>query len=100
MIRTLKRIAPLQLGKILGVLYACMGLIFLPFFALMGVIGAFAQPNQEQMGAGAIAGGLMLGMGLLMPVMYGLFGFIFGALSAALYNLVARWVGGIQVEVE
>lgn len=39
-------------------------------------------------------------MGLLMPVFYGVFGFIFGAISAALYNLIARWVGGIQVEVE
>jgi hypothetical protein len=28
--RTVKRIASLQAGKMLGVLYACMGLIFLP----------------------------------------------------------------------
>jgi len=41
--RRIKRIASLQAGKMLGVLYACIGLIFLPFFALAGVASAFAQ---------------------------------------------------------
>ena len=31
---------------------------------------------------------------------YGVFGFIFGVISAAIYNLIARWIGGIEVEVE
>ncbi len=100
MTKTIKRIAPLQFAKISGVLYAAMALIFLPFFALMAVIGAFAPSNQEHAGAGAIAGGLMLVVGLLIPVVYGVLGFIIGAIGAAVYNLIARWVGGIQVEVE
>ena len=41
--RRIKRIAPLQAGKMLGVLYTCMGLIFLPFIALAALAGAFAQ---------------------------------------------------------
>jgi hypothetical protein len=45
--RTIKRIAPLQTGKMLGVLYACMGLIFLPIFMLAAAAGAFAQHAQE-----------------------------------------------------
>lgn len=100
MTRTLKRIAPLQCGKVLGVLYGCMGLIFLPFFALAGVAGAFAQHETNQGGAGAIAAGMMLGFGIMMPVIYGVMGFILGVITAALYNLIARWVGGIEVEVE
>ncbi len=39
-------------------------------------------------------------MGVLAPVMYGVFSFILGLLSAALYNVIARWIGGIEVEVE
>jgi hypothetical protein len=35
-------------------------------------------------------------MGILMPVIYGVMGFI----GAAVYNLVARWIGGIELEVE
>ena len=88
----------------LGVLYACMGLIFLPIFALAGIAGAFAQQAQQAQNAGAppaaLMGAMMFGFGIFMPVFYGLFGFIFGIISAAIYNLIARWIGGIEVEVE
>jgi hypothetical protein len=45
--RTIKRIAPLQAGKMLGVLYACLGLIFLPIFMLAAAAGAFAHMRKE-----------------------------------------------------
>ncbi len=34
-----------------------------------------------------------------MPVFYAIMGFIVGVLAAAVYNLVARWTGGLQFEV-
>ena len=37
--RRLKRIDPLQLGKMLGILYGILGLLFIPFFLLMSVMG-------------------------------------------------------------
>ncbi len=78
-----------------------MGLIILPFFAIFALVGVFAQSASENPGAaGAVAIGGMLLMAVLIPVMYGVFGFIFGALSAALYNVITRWIGGIEVEVE
>jgi len=27
-------------------------------------------------------------------------GFVFGVIAAAIYNIVAKWVGGIVIEVE
>ena len=42
----------------------------------------------------------MFAMGILMPVIYGVMGFIGGVIGAAVYNLVARWIGGIELEVE
>ena len=42
----------------------------------------------------------MFGMGILMPVIYGVMGFIGGIIGAAVYNLVASWIGGIELEVE
>jgi hypothetical protein len=99
--RTVKRIAPLQAGKMMGVLYACMGLIFLPIFMLAAAAGAFAQHAQGAQAAPAAAvAGIMFGMGIFMPVIYGVMGFIFGVIGGAIYNLVARWIGGIEVEVE
>ena len=88
----------------LGVLYGGLGLIFLPIFMLAGIAGAFAQSSQNAQGApglsSALTAGVMFGFGLFMPVFYGVMGFIFGIISAALYNLIARWIGGIEVEVE
>jgi len=88
----------------LGVLYACMGLIFLPIFMLAAAAGAFAQHAQgaeaSSTAPGVVVTGIIFGMGLFMPVIYGVMGFIFGVIGAAIYNLVARWIGGIEVEVE
>src|SRR4051794_31870455 len=102
--RRIKRIAPLQAGKMLGVLYGCLGLIFLPFFGLAGLAGVFAQHAQQARGKGwgpaAIAAGVMVFLGLMMPVIYAAMGFILGVVTAAIYNLVANWIGGIEVEVE
>jgi len=102
--RRIKWIAPLQAGKMMGVLYACLGLIFLPFIALAGVAGAFAQHAQQAQNApgppAALMAGIMFGFGIFMPIIYGVMGFVFGIIMAAIYNLIARWIGGIEVEVE
>jgi hypothetical protein len=101
MTHRLKRIAPLQAGKIFAVLYGCMGLIFLPFIALAAILGAFAQHAQStQTGPAVAIGGMLLGMGIAMPIIYAVMGFIIGLIGAALYNLIAGWVGGLEFEVE
>ena len=78
-----------QSAKFLGVLYLLFGLLFVPFFVLMDM---FAPE-----GAGFPFGTMFA---VAMPVMYGIFGVIGGAIGAALYNLVAGWVGGIEVELD
>jgi hypothetical protein len=37
---------------------------------------------------------------ILMPVIMGVFGFIFFAIFAAVYNGLAKWLGGFEVEVK
>ena len=83
------------MGKILGVLYGFMGLIFLPFFALMTVAGSQMPANQR---TGMMAFGI--GFALALPIISAVMGFIFGVIGAGLYNLVAGWIGGIEVDVE
>jgi hypothetical protein len=39
-------------------------------------------------------------MAIAAPIMYGLMGFVTGAISALIYNLIAGWVGGIEMELE
>ncbi len=103
MTRRIIRIAPLQAGKMMGVIHACMGLLFLPIFILAAMAGALAQHAQGLTAASAApaaVAGVVLAMGVFMPVIYGVIGFALGIIGAAVYNFIARWIGGIEVEVE
>lgn len=93
--RRLKRIAPLQLGKILAILYGIMGLLFIPFFLLIGMLSS-QVPDEQRVGMMAMSGGFAI----FAPIMYAIMGFILGVIGAAIYNLVAKWVGGIEFQVE
>jgi len=79
----------------LAILYGIMGLIFIPFFLLMTFVGS-QMPAQQRVGVMAFSAGFAI----FVPVIYAVIGFVFGALGAVIYNLVAKWVGGIEVEVE
>jgi hypothetical protein len=93
--RRIKRVAPLQLGKISGLVYAILGLLICPIFLLAFV---FAPAAQAQQRVGVMA--LGAGFALFLPVLYGIAGFVGGVVSAFIYNIIAKWIGGIEVEVE
>ena len=85
----------MSVGTTLGALYALLGLIGGALFALFAFIGGVASGNAEgALGAGI--GGIF--MAILLPVFYGIAGFIGGFLSAILYNLVAKFTGGISFD--
>jgi hypothetical protein len=96
----LRRLDPVSVARILGLLYACIGFIvgaFVSFFAAIGVLGhAFSR------GAGlGMIEGAFLGAGaiLLLPILYGVLGAMVGVIGAAIYNLIAGKVGGIELEL-
>ena len=99
----IRRIGVLSLAKIMGVLYAGLGLVIGICFALVTMLGGGAAMMGGQDG-GAAAGGLMMGMGLGMaiaaPIFYGLIGFIGGLLTGWLFNLSAGFVGGLEIETQ
>jgi hypothetical protein len=91
----IKSVGVLSVAKIMGMIYGCMGLIFAPMFLLIGLMGsALGQRNSS------LAGIFGVGFAVLMPVFYGVLGFIAGLIGALLYNLFARWVGGFELEME
>lgn len=95
-----KKIGVLSAGKVTGALYALVGLVFGAIFALFSLLGAAVGVASSQSSDALV--GLLFGVGsvVFLPIFYGALGFVFGLLTALLYNLVARFVGGIQVEVE
>jgi hypothetical protein len=91
----IKSVGVLSVAKILGLIHACLGLIFIPFFLLIGLAGTLAGGQRSP-----FAGIIGLVFAFLMPIFYGVLGFIMGAIGAALYNLFAKWIGGIEFQVQ
>jgi len=81
--KRITRIAPLQLGKVSAVLSA---LFSIPIALLLLVVSLLGPPEKAK----------PLALILAIPVFYILFGFLFMALVAWIYNQVAKWTGGIE----
>ena len=90
-----KSVGVMSVAKIMGLLYGCMGVIFIPFFLLVGLVGTFA--GQDKM---PFAGVLGIAFAIVMPILYGAMGFIMGAIGALLYNLLAKLIGGFELELD
>jgi hypothetical protein len=75
------------------------GLVLAAISILSAGIASMARDSGEQMPPffGALFG---VGAIVLLPIFYGVMGLVFGALGAAIYNLVAGAVGGIEVETQ
>lgn len=99
----INRIGVMSLAKLMGVMYAGIGLVFGALYALFAVLGGGAMMAMGG-GDGAMGGGMMMGMGLaaiiIAPIFYGLAGFIGGAISAFFFNLAAKYAGGLEIETQ
>lgn len=96
----IKRVGSLSLAKIAAVLYAGIGLLIGLVFSLIGMAGFAGQwggdaPSFPLMGA-------LFGVGaiIILPICYGLIGFIFTLIGTGLFNLAARMTGGVELEVQ
>ena len=95
----IKAVGVLSIAKIMGLIYGCMGLLFAPFFLLFGLVGSVAGQSKSPVN-GIFGIGFGIALAILMPVFYGVMGFVAGAIGGLLYNLFARWVGGFELEME
>ncbi len=91
----LKRIAPASAFKVGLVSYAVLGLIAGVFCGLITLAGVNFAPHAHIPFAPALG----IFAVIVCPIVYGVIGGILTAISALLYNLAARWVGGVEVEL-
>jgi len=82
----IKKINILKLAFLMATIY---GILSAVIFLIVGLFGIAIEGQ---------AIGLLLA--ILMPIMYAFAGFIGGLIMGALYNLVSKWIGGLEVEVE
>jgi hypothetical protein len=84
----LTKIAPWPTGRILAVLYLVIGIVVMPIMMIAALVAPEANP------AGKMGG---LFVAFLMPFIYAVIGFVAGVIGAALYNGIARLLGGIPL---
>jgi len=79
----------------LAIVYGILGLVVIPFFLIATALSSQMAQSQR---VGVLA--LGAGFAVFVPICYAILGFIGGVLCAFIYNLVAKWVGGFEVDVE
>ena len=93
------RINPMSCAKVSGALYALIGLLVGAGVTLVMLTIGSAIP-QDEMPAGAFFGALFgVGAIVILPIFYGVLGFIGGAIGAFIYNVVAGITGGLEIDV-
>jgi hypothetical protein len=92
--KEIKSMDVLSVGKIYALVMAIIGFIGGIIIALVGsAASTFSRPGMWGAGLGVLSI-------IVLPIVYGIIGFIIGVIAAAIYNLVARWVGGIKIELK
>jgi hypothetical protein len=95
--KRLTNVNPVKLGITLGIIYGIMSLIFIiPFFLIVSAVGAAGAKNGAQTLPVFFTGAFMI----FLPIIYAVLGFIGGVIVAFIYNLVAKWTGGVEFTTE
>jgi hypothetical protein len=97
--KIVKRFDPLSVMKMAAICYAAMGFfegIFVALaFSVVGLAGRQGAAMPRFLGP-------LFGVAsiFIFPILFAIMGAIGGGLGAVIYNIAARVVGGIEVEVE
>jgi hypothetical protein len=97
--RKIKRFEPLSVMRIAAIAYAAIGFLEGAMFSVIFSIIPFSAQNEQHFPRffGLFFGAFSI---IVFPVLFAIIGAIGGGLGAVIYNVSARYVGGIEVEVE
>ncbi len=86
-----KQIDITSAAKVTAAIMAIFGFLMGLLVAIFGSTAAYIA------GAGALGAGFGIASIVIFPIMMAIYGFVIGAISAFLYNIVAERIGGIKV---
>jgi len=94
--KVVKRIGVWSYAKIATIIMAIFGLINGIYMAIViSLLGtrasAAVDPLTLSLGAFVI---------IIFPIIFAIMGFVGGIIGAWLYNMIAKWVGGVKIEFE
>lgn len=94
----IKKVGLLSFAKIQTILMGIFGLFMGLVDATLSIFyGLSLFPSIQDI---SMTGMMGLWSLILMPLFYAFFGFVFGFFGALFYNLISKWVGGIEIELE
>ena len=95
----IKRVNPVSAAKIGGVLYGLLGLLIGACISIVALLfsGVMARATDE---AGGAIFPMMFGAGavVILPIFYGVLGFVMTLIVAALFNVASKLTGGVEVD--
>ena len=100
----IKKLGVLSFAKIQSLVMLVVSLLIsIPYGLIIIVYSLFGASMiggnaSFAVGGGGVVVGILVMIGL--PIFYAIIGFIFGAISALVYNLFSGLVGGLEIEVE
>jgi len=90
--KRIKQFGVYQTAKVFAFIYFLMAaIIMIPMGLISMMVGNNMFPGLP------FGGGMFF---ILLPFLYGFIGFIGVAIACAVYNLISRWTGGIELEIE
>src|ERR1051325_2540763 len=92
--KRIKRFGIYQTAKVFAIIYFVVtAVILIPVALILTLTGSLTGGHSP----GFPFGGVFF---VIIPFIYGLIGFIFTAIGCAVYNLISKYTGGIELEVE
>ena len=87
----IRRISPFSAAKMSATLYALLGLLMGALLTLLSF---------TSLTAGMRAYGALFGVGaiIILPIVYGVIGFVTGGISAFCFNIAASVAGGLEID--
>jgi len=99
----IRRVGVLSIAKISAIIAAVVGLL-LGILIFLGSLAGGGAAAESMAGTNEPGMAWLSGLGIfaiiVLPILYGIVGFIGGAIQGFVYNIAAKFVGGISIETE
>ena len=93
----INRVGPVSVAKIALIVYGVLGLVFGGIISLFALAGSMIA---DKSGSGPLAALFGVGAIVILPICYAVIGAIGALIMTGIYNLAARAMGGIELDVQ
>lgn len=94
--KRIKSFGVFQTAKVAGIIYFLLGIvIIIPIWLIFTALAPLMRQSDTPV-VPFFTGTLLI----MLPIFYGIIGFITTAIGCLIYNFIAGWTGGIELEVE